>query len=423
MAVKHFGGAFWRLTIAAVLAASFVAAASAAEPETLFSFKADGKGEHPWASPVLGPDGALYGTTYLGGAGGVGTVYQLTPKPRGEWKRKVLHEFAGGDGSGPNGGVILAGSGKLYGTTESGGRGECSGGCGVVYELAPRPNGTYGFSVIHRFNKVASGVRSQGQLLEDEGILYGVTAAGGTSDMGTVFRLAPTTGGGWKHTILHSFSGGEADGKYPYAGVVLGADGALYGTTQVGGRQFGERGTVYRLAKGPGGAWNFSLIHAFSGGADGEQPLAPVTFGPGGALYGVTTMGGGGTCFGGCGTAFRIVQNASGGWTKKTIHSFTGGADGSAPRGGMTADANGAVWGMTPGGGGAAAAGVIYKLKRPKDGGVPWGETIEHSFVNSGGAGGIPFGALTLDPATGVFYGATRDGGSSSDGTVFRFAP
>jgi uncharacterized repeat protein (TIGR03803 family) len=214
MAGKHVGGAFWRMMIASALAASFVAAASAAEPKILFSFKDDGKGEHPWSSPVLGPDGALFGATYLGGANGVGTVYRLTPKSGGEWSRKVLHEFSGGDGSGPIGGVTLGASGKLYGTTESGGRGECSGGCGVVYELAPQSGGTFAFTVIHRFNKVASGVRSQGHLLEDEGILYGVTAAGGTSDMGTVFRLVPQSGGGWKHTILHSFSGGEADGKY-----------------------------------------------------------------------------------------------------------------------------------------------------------------------------------------------------------------
>jgi hypothetical protein len=153
------------------------------------------------------------------------------------------------------------------------------------------------------------------------------------------------------------------------------------------------------------------------------MPLAPVVFDEDGALYGVTSMGGGGACFGGCGTAFRLTVNKAGLWTKKTIHSFTGGADGSAPRGGMTVDADGMVWGMTPGGGGTAAAGVIYRLKRPKKGGVPWNETIVHSFANSGGAGGVPFGALVLDSTKGVFYGATRDGGATSNGAVFRLKP
>lgn len=421
MAVKHFLSAFWRLTIAAALAASFVAAASAAEPKSLFSFKADGKGEHPWSSPVLGPDGALYGTTYLGGADGVGTVYRLTRKPGGEWARKVLHQFSGGDGSGPIGGVTLAPSGKLYGTTESGGGGACSGGCGVVYELAPRANGTYAFKVIDSFDAVAGGVRSQSRLLmEEEGILYGTTTAGGSSDMGTVFRIARQRGGGWLRTIVHSFSGGASDGKYPFGGVVFGPDGALYGTTQAGGRQFGDRGTVYRLALGQGGASEFDVLHAFGGGADGEQPLAPVVFDEDGALYGVTASGGGGSCFGGCGTAFRVAMDEGGIWRKATIHSFSGGADGSAPRGGMTVDADGAVWGMTPGGGGTPASGIVYRLTRPKNGGVPWRERIVHSFANSGGAGGVPFGDLVLDDANDLFYGATRDGGAFSNGTVFR---
>jgi uncharacterized repeat protein (TIGR03803 family) len=133
---------------AAAAGVLFVALASetVAEPTvaTLFSFRDDGKGTHPWSSLITDPSGALYGTTLEGGAYGFGTVFQLKPSTSAGWTRKVLHHFKGGqDGAAPLAGLVRRGSGALYGTTDGGGDGTCSGGCGTVYELKPRPDGTW----------------------------------------------------------------------------------------------------------------------------------------------------------------------------------------------------------------------------------------------------------------------------------------
>ncbi|QZN99332.1 choice-of-anchor tandem repeat GloVer-containing protein [Chenggangzhangella methanolivorans] len=272
----------------------FAGAASAApELTTLFAFTDGVTGEHPWAAPILGPDGALYGVTIDGGASDDGVVYRLTPQEAGKpWKYKALHEFRGGrDGADPIAGLAMGPSGALYGVTSAGGGGECSGGCGVVYELAPKGDGSFAYDVIYRFKRVADGVRSSSRLvMDDDGALYGTTAAGGAYDRGTAFSLRKAKSG-WKKKILHSFAGGKDDGRFPDAGVVFGPDGMLYGTTRVGGAVSGDRGTVYRLARSSAsGLWKAKLLHRFTGGPDGEQPTGPLAFDRDGALYGATSL-------------------------------------------------------------------------------------------------------------------------------------
>lgn len=403
-------------------------ASSAPEVTTLFSFKDNGAGKHPWSAVVAAPDGSLFGTTTEGGSAGAGTVFQLTPPGSGQkkWKRIVLHEFLGGnDGAGPLAGLARASDGTLYGATDAGGGGECSGGCGVVYQLAPLKDGSFKYKVIYRFKKIKAGVRSSAQLVLDKaGVLYGTTRTGGAHDMGTVFSLTPEADG-WTRRNLHSFAGGVNDGQFPQAGVVFGPDGALYGTTLIGGADAGSRGTVFRLARAGGSAWTATLLHRFKGGSDGEQPLASVTFGADGALYGTTSLGGGGTCFLGCGTVFRLVQDGEV-WSEKVIHRFAHGADGSFPRAGLVVDKGGTLWGTTTKGGAAASLGVIYKVTPPPKDKKKWTESVVHAFVGAPNDGAVPFGGLLFDKKAGVFYGTTRDGGAGGGagfGTVFRLDP
>lgn len=424
-------GRVGRVLIAGVVAV--VAALALALPgsaagtlETFFSFADEAEGAHPWGAVVRAPNGDLFGTTHDGGAGGLGTVFQLKlPASGGTWTRIVLHDFTGGkDGAIPLAGLALAPDGTLYGTTTSGGGGECSEGCGTVYQLLPRPNGKYKYSVIYRFPTVASGTRTGAQLVRDaDGVLYGTTSAGGTHDYGTVFALRPD-GDTWKRTTLHNFAGFSDDGQYPQSGVVFGPDGALYGTTLAGGQDVGSRGTVYRLKPGAGAnPATLSLLHRFTGGSDGEKPIGAVAFAPSGDLFGTTSAGGGGSCFGGCGIVFRLTGKGKN-WTEDVVHRFAGGAGGAAPRAGVAVDASGTLWGTTPSGGTGAAVGVIYRIRPPKKDGGAWKLFVEHAFSGTPVDGAIPFSNLVLTGSPLRLYGTTRDGGQTgSGGTVFAFTP
>ena len=390
---------------------------------TLFSFKNSETGKNPWSSVVFDADGALFGTTHDGGAYGKGTVFKLSPPKSGSsaWVRKVVHDFRGGsDGDTPLVGLSKASSGALYGTTDAGGGGSCSGGCGTVYELLPKADGGVKYSVVYRFKSVKDGSRTSARLVLKGGVLYGTTRTGGTEDKGTVFSLRKVDGN-WTKKTLHSFVGGQNDGQYPAAGVVFGPDGALYGTTQTGGSDVGAHGVVFRLAQTGDGAnapWKVKLLHRFQGGADGEGPIAPVTFDGDGALYGTTPYGGEGPCYLACGTVFRLAPKSGGGWTWKTIYSFKHGEDGSFPRSGLISDSSGALYGTTSKGGSGASLGTVYKLTPPATTSQPWMETVLHSFAGSPADGATPFGELTL--RKGVLYGTTRDGGANTFGTVFK---
>jgi uncharacterized repeat protein (TIGR03803 family) len=410
------------VALATLISGLALAADADAAPKvtTVFSFDASRTGEHPWSSVTFDADGSLFGTTHQGGTYGKGTVFKLSPPKsgKGRWTRKILHSFRGGwDGDTPLVGLARAPSGALYGTTDSGGGGACSGGCGTVYELTPGANGQWTYSVIYRFRTVADGTRTSALPLLRGDALYGTTRAGGAFDKGTVFSLRKT-GGIWTKRTLHSFAGGKDDGQYPAAGVVFGPDGALYGTTQTGGADVGAHGTVFRLASAGGAApWNVALLHRFQGGRDGEGPIAPVAFDRHGALYGTTPYGGEGPCFLACGTVFRLAPASAGGaW--ETIYTFKHGKDGSFPRSGLTIDGTGALFGTTSKGGGAASLGTVYKLTPPSTKAKQWKETILHRFAGSPDDGATPFADVTLRGK--LLYGTARDGGSTGLGTVFK---
>jgi uncharacterized repeat protein (TIGR03803 family) len=126
------------------------------------------------------------------------------------------------------------------------------------------------------------------------GVLYGTTDAGGASKAGTVFKLTPpaSPGGAWRIAEIHTFAGGSGDGANPYAGVVIGSGGVLYGTTSSGGSS--NAGTVFKLAPpaSPDGAWTETVLHNFTGGDDGADPVGGLVIGDNGVLYGTTSAGG-----------------------------------------------------------------------------------------------------------------------------------
>ena len=190
-------------------------------------------GQYPYAGLVRDPAGNFYGTTFGGGASGLGTVFKLDTTG----VETVLHSFAGtgGDGTRPYAALRDA-AGNLYGTTSEGG----ASGLGTVFKM----DTTGAETVLHSFTDVPDGASPYAGLVADAaGNLYGTTAGGGAFGMGTVFKL--NTAG--KLTVLHSFTGGATDGGHPLAGLVRDAAGNLYGTTYSDG--FFGLGTVFKLSR------------------------------------------------------------------------------------------------------------------------------------------------------------------------------
>ena len=221
---------------------------------------------------------------------------------------------------------------------------------------------------------------------------------------------APTTGQAAGTEVIHSF--GDGDGEYPASDLVMDAAGNIYGTTTQGG-DFNS-GTVFMLSPS-GGGWSESVLYSFTSGADGAQPYNGVTLDAQGNLYGTAVTGGtGSACEGGCGVVYKLTRSGSS-WSQSVIYDFTGGNDGSGPGAGLTFDASGNLYGMTPTGG-AFGLGVIYKLT-PQAGGT-WTQTVIHAFTggNDGATGSA--GRLLYDG--GVFYGAATVGGANGKGTVFK---
>jgi uncharacterized protein YceK len=350
--------------------------------------------------------GNLYGTTALGGKGGhcsaplgedCGTVFELTPPVAGEsrWTETVLYRFDGStdDGAEPKARLIMDVNGALYGTTSAAGTGDCIGGypygCGTVFELTPPTAGETHWTerVLHRFKgqPTDGGAPLAGLIMDANGALYGTTAGGGAGHCdtippdapgcGTVFMLTPPAPGtaDWRETILHTFRGG-ADGADPEAGLIMDANGTLYGTTALGGAGCpgGGCGTVFMLTPPAAGEtrWAENILYRFRAGADGAVPYGGLSIDANGILSGTTSVGGGGGCKYGCGTVFELSPPAAGEtrWTENILHRFAGGTDGDDPEAGLIMDASGALYGTAYYGGGGngcssqLGCGTVFKV-------------------------------------------------------------
>jgi uncharacterized repeat protein (TIGR03803 family) len=383
--------------------------------------------------------GNLYGSTYAGGTdnncyAGCGTVFQLSPTENGEWTQNVLTNFTAEPGGyNPSGGMVFGAGGRLYGTTTLGGL--AGGFNGTVFEATPNPNGSWTVTTPFAF-PTTDGDDSQSTLIEDaEGNLYGTTALGGLSNIGTVFKLSPTSGA-WKEQLLFTFVGSyysAATGSFPEAGVIMDSAGNLYGTTVDGGSS--NAGLVFELSPTVSGVWNQTVLYSFTGGSDGGNPFAALIFDSAGNLYGTTEYGG----VYSDGTVFKLSPGASGTWTESVIHSFAGyPADGSYPAASLVFDSKGNLYGTTSTGGSSAnclvkkkpaGCGTVFEMSPTGNG--KWSESLLYSFTNSNGDGAFPFANLIFDSA-GNLYGTTEQGGVSGKcqysglstcGTIFQLTP
>jgi len=410
--------------IIAVILTLAAGAWAQSEYKTLHAFTgASNDGANPEAGLISDRSGNLYGTTASGGGGCGGTVFKLKRAADGSWKSRVLYGFGQLpyclDGQGPLGGLVFDRSGNLYGTTRVGGKGTCNsgnGGCGVVFKLSPRRDGSWTESVLHNFcaTDCSDGAYpTAGLIFDGAGSLYGTATAGGAAGAGTVFKLSANTDGSWSEIVLHSFCSMAncAEGRGPDGGLTIDHSGNLYGTTAAGGAH--SDGTVFGLTQNADGSWTEKILHDFA--ADGIEPVGGLVFDRKGNLYGTTSQGGAGF-----GIVFELLRNQDGSWTESTLYSFTGtNGDGFQPLAGVTFDAAGSLYGTTVYGGATGCnCGVVFKLSPNSQGG--WQEAILHRFHEH--PGGIPLAGVTFDKA-GNLYGTTNGSFSANAGSVFAIMP
>lgn len=346
-----------------------------------------------------GPAGCLakvhddvFATCSTGGSWDKGAVIGVNPKTGSSW---VLHSFRGrpADGASANGGLVRGRGDALFGTTPSGGEWDL----GTVFTI--RPEGT-GYQVLHHFGgKDGDGQNALGALVVGVGgELYGTTFGGGKTAQGTVFRVEPDGSG---YRTLHSFDDSRGNGLGPHAGLCLGPDGDLYGTTVYGGP--GGNGTVYRLSNDGS---NFQVLHTFDpDGRDGANPYGGLLLGASGQLFGTTTAGG----RTGLGTIFRL--DLDGGNCQVIRHLSL--ADGGFAYAGLAQDTRGVLYGMCIGGG--ELEGTLFRLA-PNGGRF----SVLHRFDNSSEIGYL----LKATPLVtdSEILGITQEGGRGGSGGLFRFA-
>ena len=352
---------------------------------TLHSFvRSDGA--YPEAELVEGTDGALYGTTTVGGmlnqALNRGTAFKITTS--GEFTS--LHSFLHVDGTYVGAGLVQGSDGDFYGTTNQGGLGQV----GTLFKMDAAGSVT----LLHSFDGIDGANPESGLIQASDGNFYGTTNQGGDGNDGAIFKMEPSG----TVTTVHSFE--DHDGYIPRGGLIQASDGNFYGTTNVGGK---IPGTVFRMD--PSGT--LTTIYQFTG-PDGQFPSnTKLVEGPDGNLYG-TTSAGGGPSSSGYGTVFKLTKDG----VLTSLHSFKL-VDGAGPSGGLTLGSDGNLYGLTWDGG-LHQGGTAYKIS-------PSGTfTSLHSF--SGTDGRFPFGTLT-EGSDGSFYGTTDQGGASGAGTVFMMTP
>ncbi|MGA7968286.1 MAG: choice-of-anchor tandem repeat GloVer-containing protein [Terriglobales bacterium] len=284
--------------------------------------------------------------------------------------------------------------------------------CALVAAIA-QPAHSQTESVLYTFCSLpecADGSVPEGLILDAQGNLYGVTNSGGAHCCGTLFELSPTG----TEAVLHSFGGGV---NAKPQGLIQDAKGNLYGATAGVGLSHRDvyYGSVFELKKR-----SFKHLYVFTGDKNesrGAVPQRGMIMDARGNLYGTTFEGG---THQNAGTVFRLTPSGA----EKVLYSFTGFPDGGWPNDGLVQDSRGNFYGTTSEGGDLSkcpnGCGVVFELS-------PDGtETVLHAF-EAGLDGAIPIAGLTID-SLGNLYGTTDSGGAGcwatgGCGTVFKIDP
>src|ERR1039458_6899824 len=285
--------------------------------------------------------------------------------------------------------------GNLYSTSQAG---DLLNGqrYGTVFQLTPAGSVT----VVHSFTgqNAQGGFPNGGLTLGTDGSLYG-TSVGDGLGYGTVFKI--TTSG--QFTVLHNFKGGLTEGVAPLAAPIQGTDGNFYGTTKFGGSN--DHGTVYKMT--PSGT--LTVLYMFTGSYSSGSLRIPVALilGTDGNFYGTTIGGGQALCNGGCGGIYKMTPAGK----LTVLHSFNN-TDGAYPYGAIIQASDGNVYGTTNRGG-SGTFGVIYKMT------PAGGFSIIHTFLETDNLGYMPQAGL-IQATDGKFYGAANGPLVGRHGVLFQ---
>jgi uncharacterized repeat protein (TIGR03803 family) len=393
-------------------------------------------GSYPSSAMALANNGLLYGLTFQGGANDFGVLYSYDPVNNIFTKLADLSATVGGR---PQGNLMQASNGKLYGLTALGGGN--SGGTLIEYDIA-------GNTLTKRVDLPASSSPTS-ELTEAGGLLFGLTYGGGANGVGALFEYTP---GGSSLVVRANFDGASM-GSYPNGSLTL-AGGLLFGMTSLGGAN--GFGTLFAYNTGTqtltkkidfnstngalpqsklyqatdtnlygtttnGGASNEGVLFryvigtnsltvraSFNSGNIGANPASSLVQAADGKLYGIAPYGGptgNGTLFAYDPTNDTMLKRVD----------FSNSSNGSNPQSGMVLAPNGLFYGMTSLGG-ANAQGVLYEYDPATD---TYTSKVDLSLS---GTGGSPSGSLVL-AANGNLYGMTSSGGANGDGVIFQYVP
>jgi len=353
-------------------------------------------GSSPEAALVQGSDGNFYGTTPFGGAGDQGTIFRMTA----EGLLTTLFEFGRNDnGSLPYAALVQGNDGDFYGTTHLGGIGY-----GTAFKITPGGE----LTTLVQFTGVEA-PSSAALVLGSDGTFYGTTAEGGADNQGTIFRM---TAEGVLTTLVEFSGTGAADvGAFPEGALILSSGGDFYGTTNRGGFDGNDVGTVFRLT--PEGTLTTLVDFAARGGGGvGGSPAAALVLGDDGNFYGTTEFDGATDS----GTVFKITPAG----VATRLVEFTGLVEpnlGRSPQATLVLGSDGNFYGTTEFGG-ANDRGTVFKI-------TPEGvltTLVEFGRSENEDYGYSPTAAL-VQGSDGNFYGTTAEGGATNHGTVFKITP
>jgi uncharacterized repeat protein (TIGR03803 family) len=314
-------------------------------------------------------------------AAGLASTQVAAPPPTDSFA--ILHAFETPPVRAPYASLLRASDGAFYGTLTGGNVGP-----GAIVRYSTKASRALTVTVVHAFNG-ADGSAPYAALIEGPGgTLYGTTSGGGVHGNGTIFQYQVSTA---TLTTLYSFG---SDPSVPYGALLLASDGALYGAAGRGS----AAGSLFRFDLATG---TLTILHQFDA-QSGGWPTAAVIEAQDGALYGTTGS------MGGPGSIYRY-DLATAAFT--VVHAFSL-ASGQTPWAALIQGVDGNLYG-TATAGGAHGRGVIFRFDPSAS-----AYTVLHHFDSTEGA--TPYATLHQG-ADGALYGTTAYGGDAGGGTLFRY--
>lgn len=360
--------------------------------DKLFDFNDTINGSSPDGSVIEANDGKLYGMTSRGGLYNWGVIFRYDPSTQ---TFKKLYDFDDTNGGGPLGNLIQASDGKLYGVTNTGGVNDY----GVIFQFDITSN-TY----VKKFDFewATAGGNALGNLIEAKnGKLYGLASSGGKDNGGVLFEYDPASS---TYSVKIELNG-LSDGGIPYGSLIEAPDGNLYGLTTTGGAN--NRGVLFQYAPSTG---SYTVKFDFDGSARGGNPQSSLTLGANGKLYGTAEYGGASDE----GVIFEYDPGTST-YTKKFEFNDDVTLSGKYPIGELTQGKDGFLYGTTYIGG-VTGTGVVFKFNPANL------EYVKEFDFHTSAIGAIPVAGM-IQATDKFLYGITMSGGIHTNGTIFQYDP